>query len=85
MKKLTIGIVLVFWILIGISCRSAKNSKNSFDTNKNEVYIDSMMNNALEKGFFPGAQIIVGNKDAIFISKNYGYHDYSKKQLVTIE
>ncbi len=43
------------------------------------------MNNALEKGFFPGAQIIVGSRDAIFISKNYGYHDYSKKQPVTTD
>ena len=85
MKNLTIGIVLVFLILIGISCRSAKDLKTSFDTHKNEVFIDSMMNNALDKGFFPGAQIIVGNKDAILISKNYGYHDYSKKQPVTTD
>lgn len=41
-----------------------------------------MMNNALGKGFFPGAQIIVGSKDSVFILKNYGYHDYSKKELV---
>lgn len=85
MKKLTFGIVLVFWLLIGISCRSVKNSKTSFDTHKNEVFIDSVMNNALAKGFFPGAQIIVGSKDSIFISKNYGYHDYSKKQQVTTD
>ena len=85
MKKLTIGIVLLFLVLIGISCSSVKNSKASFDTTKNEVFIDSMMNNAREKGFFPGAQIIVGSRDAIFISKNYGYHDYSKKQPVTTD
>ena len=85
MKKLTIAIVLAFLVLFGISCRSAKSSKTSFDINKNEVFIDSMMNNALEKGFFPGAQIIVGSKDAVFISKNYGYHDYSKKQPVTTD
>lgn len=83
MKKLTTGIVLIFWVLLGISCCSVKNSKKPFDTHKKEVFIDSMMNNALEKGFFPGAQIIVGSKDAVFISKNYGYHDYSKKQPVT--
>jgi CubicO group peptidase (beta-lactamase class C family) len=85
MKKLAIGIVLVFLVLFGISCRSAKNLKTSFDTTKNEVYIDSMMNNALNKGFFPGAQVIVGSKDSIFIMKNYGYHDYSKKQPVTTD
>ena len=85
MKKLTIGIVLLFLVLIGISCRSAKNSKTPFDTNKKEVYIDSMMSNALEKGFFPGAQISVGSKDSKKKKKNYGYHDYSKKELVKTE
>lgn len=82
MKKIGVRIVLVFLILLGISCHSLKNSKESFDVKQNEVYIDSMMNNALEKGFFPGAQLIVGSKDSVFILKNYGYHDYSKQQQV---
>ncbi|OUL61602.1 serine hydrolase [Flavobacterium sp. AJR] len=82
MKKIGVKIVLVFLILLEISCHSLKSSIKSFDTKQNEVYIDSMMNNALEKGFFPGAQIIVGSKDSVFILKNYGYHDYSKKELV---
>ncbi|KIC00598.1 beta-lactamase [Flavobacterium sp. JRM] len=82
MKKIRVKIVLVFLILLEISCHSLKSSIKSFDTKQNEVYIDSMMNNALEKGFFPGAQIIVGSKDSVFILKNYGYHDYSKKELV---
>ncbi|WP_413997956.1 serine hydrolase domain-containing protein [Flavobacterium sp. W1B] len=82
MKKSAIRIVLVFLILLGISCRSVKKSNKTFDTKQNEVYIDSMMNNALEKGFFPGGQIVVGSKDSIFISKNYGYQDYSKKEVV---
>jgi CubicO group peptidase (beta-lactamase class C family) len=85
MKNIVVRIVLVFLILFGISCHSLKKSKKSFDTKQNEVYIDSMMNNALGKGFFPGAQIIVGSKDSIFILKNYGYHDYSKKQQVKTE
>ncbi|MGE6353120.1 serine hydrolase domain-containing protein [Flavobacterium sp. NPDC079362] len=79
MKKTGIRIVLVILILSGISFSSLKKS---FDTKQNEVFIDSMMNNALKKGFFPGAQIIVGSKDSVFIVKNYGYHDYSKKDLV---
>lgn len=82
MKKIVVRIVLVTSILLGISCHSLKNSKKAFNTKQNVVYIDSMMNNALEKRFFPGAQIIVGSKDSVFILKNYGYHDYSKKQLV---
>lgn len=82
MKKIGVRIVLVFLIFLGISCQSLKKSNKSFDTKQNEVFIDSMMNNALGKGFFPGAQIIVGSKDSVFILKNYGYHDYSKKELV---
>lgn len=82
MKKTGVRVVLVFLIFLGISCQSLKNSKKSFDTKQNEVFIDSMMNNALGKGFFPGAQIMVGSKDSVFILKNYGYHDYSRKELV---
>ncbi len=82
MKKIGVRIVLVFLILLGISCHSLKNTKEPFDTNRNEAYIDSMVNNALQKEFFPGAQIVVGSKDSVFVLKNYGYHDYSKTELV---
>ncbi|MFA5300879.1 MAG: serine hydrolase, partial [Lutibacter sp.] len=82
MKRIGVRIVFIFLVFLGISCHSLKNSKMFFDTKQNEVYIDSMMNNALEKGFFPGAQIVVGSKDSVFILKNYGYHDYLKKQQV---
>lgn len=83
MKKISITVVFVFLVFSGMNVYSQKKSKKSFDVKRNEVYIDSMMNNALEKGFFPGAQIIAGSKEAVFIEKNYGYHDYSKKQKVT--
>jgi CubicO group peptidase (beta-lactamase class C family) len=82
MKNILTKVIFVFLIFLGMNAYSQKNSKKSFDIIRNEVYIDSMMNNALEKGFFPGAQIIAGSKDAVFIEKNYGYHDYSKKQKV---
>lgn len=82
MKKTGVRIVLGLLILSGISFSSLKKS---FDTKQNEIFIDSMMNNALKKGFFPGAQIIVGSKDSVFILKNYGYQDYFKKQLVKTE
>lgn len=85
MKKISTKITFVFLIFLGMNGYSQKKSKQSFDVKRNEVYIDSMMTNALEKGFFPGAQIIVGSKDALFIEKNYGYHDYSKKQKVTAD
>lgn len=81
MKKIGFITMLTLLIFSQISCRSTKQSRK-FDTNQNLIYIDSMMHHALGKGFFPGAQIIVGNKDSIYLSKNYGYHDYFKKQVV---
>lgn len=85
MKNIGIKIIMVYFIFLGAKGYSQKNAQQSFDVKRNEVYIDSMMTNALEKGFFPGAQIIVGTGDANLISRNYGYHDYTKKQLVKSE
>lgn len=82
MKNIGVKIIMISLIFVGTKSHSQKNAKQSFDLKRNEVYIDSMMTNALEKGFFPGAQIIVGTKDEVLISKNYGYHDYTKKHLV---
>ncbi|MHC0441397.1 serine hydrolase domain-containing protein [Flavobacterium sp. 3-210] len=82
MKNIGIKIIMFFLIFLGINGYSQENSKQSFGLERNEVYIDSMMTNALEKGFFPGAQIIVGTGDFNLITKNYGYHDYTKKQVV---
>lgn len=85
MKKITGVILFCFLICLAVGCKSLKHPQRVFDPVKTEVYIDSMMQNALEHDFFPGAQIIVGSKDSIFISKNYGYHDYSKNQPVKSE
>lgn len=85
MKNILTKLVFIFLIFLGINSYSQKNTKKLFDVKRNEVYIDSMMNNALGKGFFPGAQIIVGTGDFNLISKNYGFHDYSKKQKVKTE
>jgi len=82
MKKIMVRIILVSLIFLGMNAYSQKNPKKSFDIKRNEVYIDSMMTHALGKGFFPGTQIIIGSKDAVMLAKNYGFHDYSKKQSV---
>lgn len=78
MKK---SVLLIAVFLISLSTIQAQEFESA-RVERNEVYIDSMMTHALEKGFFPGAQIIVGTGDFNLISKNYGYHDYTKKQLV---
>ncbi|OXB05428.1 serine hydrolase [Flavobacterium plurextorum] len=75
------SVLLIAVFLISLGTIQAQKFE-SVKVERNEVYIDSMMNHALEKGFFPGAQIIVGTGDFNLISKNYGYHDYTKKQLV---
>ena len=75
------SVLLIAVFLISLSTIQAQKFESA-KLERNEVYIDSMMTHALEKGFFPGAQIIVGTGDFNLISKNYGYHDYTKKQLV---
>lgn len=85
MKKILFKIAIVFGITFGIAFQSFGQSNKKLDSDRNEIFIDSIMNNALEKGFFPGAQVIVGNKDSIYLSKNYGFLDYSKKEKVKSE
>ena len=75
------SVLLIAVFLISLSTIRAQKFESA-RVERNEVYIDSMMTHALEKGFFPGAQIIVGTGDFNLISKNYGYHDYTKKQLI---
>ena len=83
MSKTVLIIAIIFLMFSAASCGTLKNSKKSFNTNENSKYIDSMMNNALDKGFFPGAQIVVGSKDSIYLLKNYGFQDSRKKSKVT--
>lgn len=82
MRKILFSLIIISFVFLGMSFHSPKKINIDGDNKENEAYIDSMMQNALTKGFFPGAQIIVGTGDFNLISKNYGYHDYTKKQLV---
>jgi len=85
MKNISIKLLIVCLISLGINGYAQKKSNETFNVHQNEKYIDSMMTYALKKGFFPGAQVIVGTGDFNLISKNYGFHDYTKKQLVKSE
>jgi len=82
MRKIIFSLIIISFVFLGMSFHSPKKINIDGGNKENEAYIDSMMQNALAKGFFPGAQIIVGTGDFNLISKNYGYHDYTKKQLV---
>ncbi len=85
MKNISIKLLIVCLISLGINSYAQKKKNETFNVNQNEKYIDSMMTYALKKGFFPGAQVIVGTGDFNLISKNYGFHDYTKRQLVKSE
>lgn len=44
--------------------------------------IDAMITAQLNAGAFPGAAFIVGDREGIIYSRNYGYLDHSKKNAV---
>ncbi len=44
--------------------------------------IDSLANLGIREGMYPGAQILVARKGKIIYQKNFGYHEYDKKQKV---
>ncbi len=52
------------------------SSKSSLET------IDSYIEGAINDHYFPGAQLVIGNRDGIFYSKSYGYLDYTKRSPV---
>lgn len=70
MKKI---IILATMLLAAFSTVSAQKTDS----------LDRFINQAIRDGFFPGAQLVVGNKSGVIYSKNYGYMDYSKRVPVT--
>ncbi len=44
--------------------------------------LDSFINSAIVDGYFPGAQIVIGDSKGVIYSQNYGYLDYSKARKV---
>lgn len=63
MKKILFSIIIICFVFLGMSFYSPKKINSDGNNKESEAYIDSMMQNALEKGFFPGAQVIVGTGD----------------------
>lgn len=44
--------------------------------------IDSLALKGIKDGMYPGAQILVARKGKVIYQKNFGYHEYDKKQEV---
>ncbi|HZW77912.1 MAG TPA: glycoside hydrolase family 3 N-terminal domain-containing protein [Flavobacteriaceae bacterium] len=45
--------------------------------------IDSLAENGIKEGMYPGAQILVARKGKVIYRKNFGYHDYDR--LIKVE
>ena len=45
--------------------------------------LDSMILDAMQIKAFPGAQLVIGDREGVLYARNYGYHDYSRKREVT--
>ncbi|MFI3261767.1 MAG: serine hydrolase [Rikenellaceae bacterium] len=70
---------------LSFAAQSYANSPLKMAIVSKHDFIDSYINNAIEEQYFPGAQLVIGTKDEIIYSKNYGYHDYSKAKEVETE
>ena len=50
---------------------------------KKLLAIDSLANDAIAKGVFPGCQVFISKDGVILVDKSYGFHTYSKVHRVT--
>ena len=50
---------------------------------KLERYVDSIMHAGVEKGYYPGASVAIGDRNGILFEKCYGYQDFEKKLPVS--
>lgn len=69
-------------LFLGFASQSYATSPLKTSLVSKQNFIDSYINQAIEDHYFPGAQLVIGTKDEIIYSKNYGYHDYSKSKEV---
>lgn len=68
------SLLLIACCNYGYSIKIDNDTKQKLDS----IVIDGLKNRA-----FPGASLVVGDKDGIVYKKNYGYLDYQHKQPVT--
>ena len=45
-----------------------------------ERSLDSMILDAMQIKAFPGAQLVIGDREGVLYARNYGYHDSSRKR-----
>ncbi|MFR9602686.1 MAG: serine hydrolase [Rikenellaceae bacterium] len=44
--------------------------------------VDRYIDSAITQRYFPGAQLVIGNKEGVYYSKSYGYLDYTQRTPV---
>lgn len=91
MKSAIKYILLVTVALLSVSTATARRSRALEHASPESVgmdgaylaqTIDSIANNAIAEGAFPGCQIIVARRGKIVHNKSYGHHTYDKQQPV---
>lgn len=64
---------IIFALLFSFQTLSAQNFSR----------VENLINSGISKGFFPGAQLIVGDKNGIIYSGNFGNTDFESGHKVT--
>ncbi len=88
-KKIFIGLVLQLLVMNSFSQSNVlvhqSMSKMGIDSAWVYQQVDSIANNGIRQGAFPGCQILVAKNGNIFFHKTYGYHTYDSIQPVLKE
>jgi len=63
--------------------RFAQPEEEGFDSKILTEKIDSMTNNAIKNGYFPGCQVLIAKNGAVIFQKAYGYLTYDTTEKVS--
>lgn len=76
--------IIIIWIHLWVSgIGNSQDSISRSDAYDRFLYrIDSLVALGLDSTAYPGAQVYIYQGGKELLHKSYGYHDYSKKQLV---